>query len=191
MSACPRPLQVAPSAQPVHIERLAHGVRTRDYDGTQPVVELADGESARHHLRLRSVACALQDEGISLDRARESDASHFATGEMGADEFFSKIPQRAIIRADFSETAAAVLTAGCLRLNAVLYRSCKELLLGYDVFVKDDPGSPEWIYYDGLSDPVSLKESDMIRILDRLITERGLSYTESCFKRLDGKTVKK
>ena len=46
-------------------------------------------------------------------------------------------------------------------------------------------------YYDGLSDPVSLKESDMIRILDRLITERGLSYTESCFKRLDGKTVKK
>ena len=66
------------------------------------------------------------------------------------------------IPADFSETAAAVLT-----------------------------DSPEWIYYDGLSDPVSLKESDMIRILDRLITERGLSYTESCFKRLDGKTVKK
>ena len=91
----------------------------------------------------------------------------------------------------FSETAAAVLTAGCLRLNAVLYRSCKELLLGYDVFVKDDPGSPEWIYYDGLSDPVSLKEADMIRLLDRLITERGLSYTESRFKRLDGKTVEK
>lgn len=95
------------------------------------------------------------------------------------------------IPADFSETAAAVLTAGCLRLDAVLYLSCKKLLLGYDVFVKDDPDSPEWIYYDGLSDPVSLKESDMIRILDRLIIERGLSYTESCFKRLDGKTVKK
>ena len=95
------------------------------------------------------------------------------------------------IPADFSETIAAALTAGCLRLNAVLYRSCKELLLGYDVFVKDDPGSPEWIYYDGLSDPVSLKEADMIRLLDRLITERGLSYTESCFKRLDGKTVEK
>ena len=95
------------------------------------------------------------------------------------------------IPADFSETAAAVLTAGCLRLNAVLYRSCKELLLGYDVFVKDDPGSPEWIYYDGLSDPVSLKESEMIIILDLLIAARGLSDTESCFKRLDGKTVKK
>lgn len=95
------------------------------------------------------------------------------------------------IPADFSETTAAVLTAGCLRLDAVLYLSCKKLLLGYDVFVKDDPDSPEWIYYDGLSDPVSLKEADMIRILDRLIAEHGLPYTESCFKRLDGKVVKK
>ena len=95
------------------------------------------------------------------------------------------------IPADFSETTAAVLTAGCLRLAAVLYRASAELLLGYDVFVKDDPGSPEWIYYDGLSDPVSLKEADMIRILDRLIAEHGLSYTESCFDRLDGKAVEK
>ena len=95
------------------------------------------------------------------------------------------------IPADFAETATAVLTAGCLRLAAVLYRASAELLLGYDVFVKDDPGSPEWIYYDGLSDPVSLKEADMIRILDRLIAEHGLSYTESCFDRLDGKAVEK
>ena len=95
------------------------------------------------------------------------------------------------IPADFSETAAAVLTAGCLRLNAVLYLSCKELLLGYDVFVKDDPASPEWIFYDSLSDPVSLKETDMLRILDRMVSEHGLSYTESCFDRLDGKVMKK
>ena len=95
------------------------------------------------------------------------------------------------IPADFSETAAAVLTAGCLRLNAVLYRSCKKLLLGYDVFVKDDPASPEWIFYDSLSDPVSLKETDMIHILDRMVSEHDLSYTESCFDRLDGKVVRK
>lgn len=95
------------------------------------------------------------------------------------------------IPADFSETTAAVLIAGCLRLAAVLYRASAELLLGYDLFVKDDPDSPEWIYYDGLSDPVSLKEADMIRILDRLIAEHGLSYTESCFDRLDGKAVEK
>lgn len=95
------------------------------------------------------------------------------------------------ITADFSETIAAVLAAGCLQLNAVLYRSCKGLLLGYDVFVKDDPNSPEWIFYDSLSDPVSLKETDMICILDRMASEHGLSYTESCFERLDGKTGKK
>lgn len=92
---------------------------------------------------------------------------------------------------DFSETVAAMLTAGCLRLTAVLYRSSDKLLLGYDVFVKDDPNSSEWIYYDGLSDSVSLKETDMLRILDRIATEHGLSYTESCFDRLDGKMPKK
>lgn len=95
------------------------------------------------------------------------------------------------IPADFSETVAAMLTAGCLRLNAVLYRSNNKLLLGYDVFVKDDVDSPEWIYYDGLSESVSLKETDMLRILDRIAAEYGLSYTESCFDRLGGKMPKK
>lgn len=95
------------------------------------------------------------------------------------------------IPTDFSETTVAVLTVGCLRLNAVLYLSCKELLLGYDIFVKDDPDSSEWIYYDGLADSVSLKETDMLKTLDCIAAERGLSYTESCFNRTDGKTVKK
>lgn len=95
------------------------------------------------------------------------------------------------IPSDFSETIVAMLTAGCLRLTAVLYRSGDKLLLGYDVFVKDDPDSSEWIYYDGLSESVSPKETDMIRILDRIAAEYGLSYTESCFDRLDGKMPKK
>lgn len=95
------------------------------------------------------------------------------------------------IPSDFSETPAASLIAGCLRLDAVLYRSGDNLVLGYDIFVKDDPASLEWIYYDGLSEPVSLKEADMIRILDRMVSEHDLSYTESCFDRLDGKAVRK
>lgn len=95
------------------------------------------------------------------------------------------------IPSDFSETVAATLTVGCLRLTVVLYRSGDKLLLGYDVFVKDDPDSSEWIYYDGLSESVSPKETDMLRILDRVATENGLSYTESCFDRLDGKMPKK
>ena len=65
------------------------------------------------------------------------------------------------IPADFSETVAAVLTVGCLRLS------------------------------ESLSEPVRLKEADMLRILDRMVSEHGLSYTESCFDRLDGKAVRK
>lgn len=95
------------------------------------------------------------------------------------------------IPSDFSETVVAMLTAGCLRLTAVLYRSGDKLLFGYDVFVKDDVDASEWIYYDGLSDLVNPKETDMLRILDRVATENGLSYTESCFDRLDGKMPKK
>lgn len=103
-----------------------------------------------------------------------------------------KIKQlRREIPSGFSETVAATLSAGCLRLNAVLYHSNMELLLGYDVYVKDDVDSPEWIYYDGLSDSVSLRETDMLRILDCIAQEQGLSYTESCFDRLDGKIPKK
>ena len=67
---------------------------------------------------------------------------------------------------DFSEMVIAALTVGCLRLNAVLYRSDETLIQGYDVLVKDDPSSPEWIFYDGISDTASPKEVEMLRILD-------------------------
>ena len=89
---------------------------------------------------------------------------------------------------DFSETVIAALTVGCLRLNAVLYLSDRTLIQGYDVLVKDDPASSEWIFYDGISDTVSPKESEMLRILDDAAKRHELSYTESCFTRLDGKT---
>ena len=90
---------------------------------------------------------------------------------------------------DFPETTAATLTAGCLRIDAVLYRAGGRLLLGYDVFVKDDPDSEEWICYDNPTDPVSLKEQDMLDGLDRIASENGLSYTESNFETLDGKEI--
>lgn len=90
---------------------------------------------------------------------------------------------------DFPETTVATLTAGCLRIDAVLYRAGGRLLLGYDVFVKDDPDSEEWICYDNPTDPVSLKEQDMLDVLDRIASENGLSYTESNFETLDGKEI--
>lgn len=93
--------------------------------------------------------------------------------------------------ADFSSRTAASLTAGCVRIDTVLFRAGGQLQLGYDVFVKDDPGSPEWICYDSLEEDASLDEMRMFSALDRVVNENGLSYTECCFERIDGKTVKK
>lgn len=90
---------------------------------------------------------------------------------------------------DFPETTVAVLTAGCLKIDAILYRAGGALLLGYDVFVKDDPESEEWICYDNPTDPVSLREQDMLAVLNRIASENELSYTESNFETLDGKEI--
>lgn len=116
--------------------------------------------------------------------------------ELGRGYFFEKLYGEDEIRqmqklnpSSFSGTAVATLTAGCLKIDAVLYRAGGSLLLGYDVFVKDDPDSEEWICYDNPIDPVSMKEQDMLEVLDRVASENGLSYTESNFETLDGKEI--
>ena len=48
----------------------------------------------------------------------------------------------------FTGQIAASLIAGCVRLDAVLFRDGGALRLGYDLFVKDQPDSPEWVCYD-------------------------------------------
>ena len=84
------------------------------------------------------------------------------------------------------DTIAASLTVGCMKINAVMFLSDGALRLGYDVYVKDSPGSSEWICFDCPSDRASLKEQDMLAVLDRIVSENGLSYTECCFERLEG-----
>ena len=91
----------------------------------------------------------------------------------------------------FSETVVAALTVGYVRLNVVAYRSFSSVLLGYDVFVRDAPEAAEWIFYDSLPEPVSLRKAEMLRVLDDFVETHGLSYTECCFARLDGKHVEK
>jgi hypothetical protein len=96
--------------------------------------------------------------------------------------------------ATFFETLAASLTAGCLRLDAVLYPAPDRVILGYDVFVKDTPSSPDWICYDNLTDPVETKsgltEREMLRVLDHFAKEKGLSYTECNFETVSGKPLR-
>ena len=86
----------------------------------------------------------------------------------------------------FEDTIAASLTVGCMKINTVLFQTDGALRLGYDVYVKDAPSSSEWICFDCPSDRASLKESDMLAVLDRIVTENGLSYTECCFEQLEG-----
>ena len=93
----------------------------------------------------------------------------------------------------FSDTLAAALTIGFLRLEAILYQSADGLALGYDVLVKDNPDSTSWLCYDNLPGPdkTELTEREMLRILDRFAEENGLSYTECNFETINGKVIKK
>ena len=89
----------------------------------------------------------------------------------------------------FAEMVVSSLTVGCVKIEAVLYRKNEQLHLGYDVFVKDDSQAPEWIIYDSPEDEVVLKEAEMLKVLERIVSENHLSYTECCFESLEGKIV--
>ena len=91
----------------------------------------------------------------------------------------------------FTGQIAASPIAVCVRLDAVLFRDGGALRLGYDLFVKDQPDSPEWVCYDNPEEAMCLEEDAMCAALDRLVQGHRLSYTECCFSSLDGKTVKK
>ena len=87
---------------------------------------------------------------------------------------------------DFPEQIAAVLIAGCVKLNAVLYLRDGRIYLGCDLYVKDYPDSAEWIFYEALCDTEDVSELSMLKILDQAVKKHGLSYMECCFERLDG-----
>ena len=96
-----------------------------------------------------------------------------------------------ISRAEFELHTVSSLTAGCVKIECCLYKADDSLQLGYDVFVKDDPDSDDWIFYDSPNASVSTREADMLAVLDQVVEQNGLSYTECCFEKLDGKIVLK
>ena len=90
---------------------------------------------------------------------------------------------------NFSEAVVASLTVGCVKIEATLFKNKEKLSLCYDVFVKDTPDSDEWICYETPTDTVKLREAEMLSVLDRIVSENGLSYTECCFEKLNGKVI--
>lgn len=90
---------------------------------------------------------------------------------------------------NFAETVVASLSVGYMKIEATLFKNKEKLSLCYDVFVKDAADSDEWIYYETPIDTVKLKETEMLSVLDRIVSENALSYTECCFEKLNGKVI--
>jgi len=84
---------------------------------------------------------------------------------------------------------AASLTAGVVKLEAVIYWNNGQYSLGYDLMVKDAPESPEWICYENLQEEVHYNawnlEREMFLVLDCAVVRLGLSYTECHFSKLN------
>ncbi len=89
---------------------------------------------------------------------------------------------------------AASLTAGVVKLEAVVYWSNGKYSLGYDLMVKDHPDSMDWICYENLLEEVRYHvwnlEREMFQVLDRAVAQYGLSYTECNFAKLEDSTPK-
>ena len=89
---------------------------------------------------------------------------------------------------------AASLTAGVVKLEAVVYWSKGKYSLGYDLMVKDAPDSTDWICYENLQEEVRYHvwnlEREMYQVLDRAVEQYGLSYTECSFPVLDDSNSK-
>ena len=92
------------------------------------------------------------------------------------------------------EKLFASLTAGCVKINAIVFPNSDDMQIGFDILVKDKPDSTEWICYDTVIDEVKISsynlEQTMFDILNRVVKKYGLSYTECNFEVVNGKVIK-
>ena len=95
---------------------------------------------------------------------------------------------------DTHEKLFASLTAGCVKINAIVFPNSENMQIGFDILVKDKLDSTEWICYDTVTDEVKLSsynlEQTMFDILNRVVKKYGLSYTECNFEVVNGKVIK-
>ena len=114
------------------------------------------------------------------------------TGYQFEQRFSAKNLARMLRRLEGSNhfRVAAILSAGAVRLEAVVYWNNGRYALGYDLMVKDSPDSPDWICYESLAEEVRYSvrnlEREMFQVLNRAVEQYGLSYTECRFPKVDG-----
>lgn len=94
-----------------------------------------------------------------------------------------------------NEKLVAELKIGCVKINSVIFPAPDNMILGFDILVKDKPDSNEWICYDTVTEETKLNlrslENGMFDILHKKVKQYGLSYVECNFETVDGKVVKK
>lgn len=116
--------------------------------------------------------------------------------QLGDGYFFEQRLTSAVVKNLLAQQAggntflvAASLTAGVVRLEAVVYWNAGRYSLGYDLMVKDAPDSPDWICYESVQDEVRYNawnlEREMFLVLDRAVEQYGLSYTQCRFPKVD------
>ncbi len=95
---------------------------------------------------------------------------------------------------DTHEKLFASLTVSCVKINAIVFPNAENMQIGFDILVKDKPDSTEWICYDTVTDEIKLSsynlEQTMFDILNRVVKEYGLSYTDCNFEVINGKMIK-
>lgn len=91
------------------------------------------------------------------------------------------------------ERLVASLTIGCVKVNLFLFLGDEIMQTGFDILVKDNLESKEWICFDSFTKGIKLTsynlEQSMFEILNEEVEEYSLSYTECNFDVVEGKSV--
>jgi hypothetical protein len=90
---------------------------------------------------------------------------------------------------NFADEVVFMLNAGYVNIEATIFVSSLSkdgsqiiMRISYDCCIKDREFDGDWISYDSIPDEVNLDvediETEMFKVLDKFVTEHGLSYFE-------------
>ena len=98
-------------------------------------------------------------------------------------------------KADGYEHDIAELQIGYVKIVAVAYCDGDKYSACYDVYVKDEPTAPDWVFYESVYTHVNYESFDfdkeMLDVLMKFLKENDLSYSACSFRRKEGIRVKK
>ena len=87
-----------------------------------------------------------------------------------------------------SEYLISKIIAGYIKIECTMMCG-REQKYYYDIFVKDTPDAKEWICYQSIVCEGDANEEKLFEVMDKVVKENGLSYTECSFAVLEGKEV--